>query len=269
MIMDPGAKHEGNSVLEFIKKISQEAGEICLANAEKITVDDLDFKGTRDLVTVIDKEVEAYIVKRINTAYPEHDIVGEETGYTDKGDDNCWVIDPIDGTTSYFHRQPYYSVSIAYQFRGVTEAGVVNAPALGQIFSAQRGGGAYLNDIHKLSVSSTDTLINAVLATGFACLRAGRKINNLHYLAKILPEIRDIRRCGSAAVDLAYVAAGKVDGFWEMDLNIYDIAAGVLLVEEAGGKVCDMKGGNNYPVDGIVASNSSLHHNIVSILDGE
>jgi len=269
MKMDLGSGRGDGTMLDFIKKIAWDAGEICLAHAENITADDLDFKGKRDLVTVVDRQVEAYIIDKIIGTYPEHDIVGEESGATNKGNDHCWIIDPIDGTTSYFHRQPYYSVSIAYQYRGVTETGVVYAPALGQLFSAQRGEGAFLNGTHRLSVSTTERLINAVLATGFACLRAGRTINNLHFLSKILPQIRDIRRCGSAAVDLAYVAAGKVDGFWEMDLNIYDIAAGTLLVEEAGGTVCDMIGGSDYPQSGVVATNSILTKDILRSLNQE
>lgn len=250
-------------MLHFIKKLAQEAGNICLAEDRIFSSADVDFKSCRDIVTVVDKKVEAFIIDKIGEFYPGHSIIGEETGVTDTGSAHCWIIDPIDGTTSYFHRQPYYSVSIAYQFEGITHLGVVYAPALGQLFSAEKDGGAYLNDTEKLRVSSTDQLLQSVLATGFACIRADREINNLVYLAEILPKIRDMRRCGSAAIDLAYVAAGKVDGFWEMDLNIYDIAAGVLLVQEAGGKVSDMLGKANYPGDGIVASNPFLFENIL------
>lgn len=226
----------------------------------------LDFKGARDLVTSVDKEVEQFIIDKIKDAYPDHSIIGEETGITNSGSSHCWIIDPIDGTTSYFHKQPYYSVSIAYQRNGITEAGVVYAPALGQLFSAERGKGAFLNGRERLTVSTTDEMINVLLATGFACLRAGRKTNNLVYLNQILPKIRDIRRCGSAAIDLAYVAAGKVDGFWEMDLNIYDIAAGVLLVEEAGGEVLDMKGGNEFPEMGTLATNGRITADLIDCI---
>jgi myo-inositol-1(or 4)-monophosphatase len=256
----------GASMIEFMKKLAFDAGEICLKESEQLSADDLDFKGTRDLVTVVDRKVEDFIVEAIVGRFPDHDIIGEETGSTDRGSDHCWIIDPIDGTTSYFHRQPFYSVSIAYRKGGKTEAGVVYAPALGQMFTAVRGEGAWLNN-SRLAVSGTTEMINAVLATGFACLRAGREPNNLHYLAKILPRIRDIRRCGSAAIDLAYVAAGKVDGFWEMDLNIYDIAAGVLLVEEAGGIVSDMEGGGDYPASGIVATNGKITEDLLGCLN--
>ncbi len=245
-------------MIRFIKKLAWDAGEICLKESPSLSARDLEFKGTRDLVTVVDKKVEEFIIETILSNFPDHDIIGEETGRTNKGNENCWIIDPIDGTTSFFHGQPYYSVSIAYTRNNISEAGVVYAPALGQLFSAERGGGAWLNGTERLRVSNTDTMINSLLATGFACLRAGTEPNNLHYLSIILPKIRDIRRCGSAAIDLAYVAAGKVDGFWEMDLNIYDIVAGVLLVEEAGGDVFDMKGKTNYPEAGIVATNGKI-----------
>lgn len=253
-------------MIDFIKKLAWDAGEICLQESSGITSENLRFKSERDLVTNVDTKVEEFILAGIKKRFPEHDFIGEETGVDTQGSEHCWIIDPIDGTVSYFHGQPYYSVSIAYQQSGVTKAGAVYAPALGQMFTAERGKGAWLNNKDRLCVSKTDTLINALMATGFACLRAGREPNNLYYLNKILPKIRDIRRCGSAAIDLAYVAAGKVDAFWEMDLNLYDIAAGVLLVEEAGGIVTDMQGGDNYPHSGLVASNGHLAKDLVKML---
>lgn len=245
-------------MLDFIKELAWESGEICLKASAPDAERTVEFKGNRDLVTQIDKEVEDFLVSRIEDRFPDHSIIGEETGRKSASQNHCWIIDPIDGTTSFVHRQPYYSVSIAYQEKGKTRAGVVYAPALGQLFSAVKGDGAYLNGSEKLTVSSTDTFINSLWATGFACLRAGKKINNVHYLSELLPHMRDIRRCGSAAIDLAYVAAGKVDGFWEMDLNDYDVAAGILLVEEAGGLICDLKGGQNYPDSGVLATNKRL-----------
>lgn len=253
-------------MIEFIKKLAWESGEICLRESTEITKENLSFKSERDLLTSVDTQVEQYIVSRIKERFPDHDLIGEETGENKQGSEHCWIIDPIDGTVSYFHGQPYYSVSIAYQQKGITEAGVVYAPALGQMFTAERGHGAWLNNSTRLAVSTTDTLINALMATGFACLRAGRKKNNLHYLNKILPQIRDIRRCGSAAIDLAYVAAGKVDAFWEMDLNIYDVAAGVLLVKEAGGSITDMQGTDDYPESGIVATNGFMSKELLALL---
>ena len=253
-------------MIEFIKDLALGAGDVCLQEADRPGSKDLQFKSERDLVTSVDKRVESLITAKIKARFPDHDLIGEESGSTAYGSKHRWIIDPIDGTVSYFHGQPYYAVSIAYQQEGITQAGVVYAPALGQLFSAQRGLGAWLNGKYRLAVSTTDTLINALMATGFACLRAGRKRNNLYYLNKVLPQIRDMRRCGSAAIDLAYVAAGKVDAFWEMDLNLYDIAAGVLLVEEAGGVVTDMKGGVEFPEQGIVAGNTYISDDLLAIL---
>lgn len=253
-------------MLHFIKELAREAGAICLAEERVFTAAEVDYKGSRDLVTVVDKKVEDFIIGKIRESFPDHNIIGEETGVAETGSEHTWIIDPIDGTTSYFRRQPFYSVSIAYQYERITKVGVVYAPALGQLFSAELGGGAFLNDTEKIEVSKTSQMINTVLATGFACLRAGREVNNLLYLSEILPQIQDIRRCGSAAIDLAYVAAGKVDGFWELDLNLYDVAAGVLLVQEAGGDVCDMLGNSNFPQDGIVACNPLILNDLLDAL---
>jgi myo-inositol-1(or 4)-monophosphatase len=244
-------------MIEFMKKLAIASGEICLEGSEHLSASDVEFKNPKDLVTVVDKRVEDYIVSEIKKTYPGHSIIGEETGRDETGSDCWWIIDPIDGTTSFFHRQPYYAVSIAFRRGGELQAGVVHAPALSQLFWAEKGQGAFLNG-KKIKVSTTTHLKESVLGTGFACLRAGWEKNNMVYLNRIMPAIRDIRRCGSAAIDLAYVAAGKFDGFWELNLNIYDIAAGALLVAEAGGAVCDFSGGSSFPEAGIVATNGRI-----------
>ena len=252
-------------MMDFLKKLATEAGRICLEGSEHLSAADVEFKNPRDLVTVVDKKVEDYIVSEIKKVYPDHGIIGEETGRTETGGDSWWIIDPIDGTTSFFHGQPYYAVSIAFRKGGELLAGVVHAPALGQLFSAEKGKGACLNG-RKIQVSSTLRMSESVLGTGFACLRAGWEKNNMAYLNRIMPAIRDIRRCGSAAIDLAYVAAGKFDGFWELNLNIYDIAAGALLVAEAGGTVCDFRGGSAYPEEGIIATNGRITKELMGYL---
>jgi len=244
-------------VLDFIIDHVKEAGEICSRAQDRLGEADIIKKSDKDLVTPIDREVERFLTEAIRARFPTHDIIGEEHGKQVHGGDWCWIIDPIDGTTSYCHGQPYYSVSVAVRQGTELQAAAVYAPALGQLFHAERGGGAYLND-RPVHVSACDQLDSAVLATGFACLRAGHSHNNLPYLNRLLPAIRDIRRCGSAALDLAYVAAGKLDGFWELDLNLYDIAAGVLLVREAGGDVCDFHGRQAFPERGTVATNGRI-----------
>jgi myo-inositol-1(or 4)-monophosphatase len=238
----------------FLKEIIVQAGDICLEKQGRFTPDDLMFKARKDLVTATDRQVEAFLIEQIRSRFPDHGIWGEETGRTLTGSEYCWIIDPIDGTTSFFHGQPYYAVSIALKKGQEIISGAVYAPALGQLFQAGKKEGAWLND-HPLHVSATTTLTDAVMATGFACLRAGLEPNNLIHFNRIVPRLRDIRRCGSAAVDLCYVAAGKLDGFWELNLNVYDVAAGVLMVTEAGGVVTDFTGGPDFPEKGIVAAN--------------
>ncbi|MEX1297707.1 MAG: inositol monophosphatase family protein [Desulfotignum sp.] len=242
---------------EFLKNTIVRAGDICLAEQGGITLQDLEFKTRKDLVTATDKRVETVIVAQIQDRFPDHGIWGEETGKKNADSQYCWIIDPIDGTTSFFHGQPYYAVSIALKKNDEIIAGAVYAPALGQLFHARINEGAWLND-RPIQVSGTTSLTDSVMATGFACLRSGVEPNNLIHFNRIVPQLRDIRRCGSAAIDLCYVAAGKVDGFWELNLNMYDVAAGVLMVTEAGGEVTDFAGGPDFPENGIVAANPVL-----------
>jgi len=244
-------------LIEFLKDLIQRAGSICKAEQSRLLPSDVNYKNRKDLVTPVDKAVEDFIIKNIKIKYPDHDILGEETGRSGFSSDYVWIIDPIDGTTSFLHQQPFYSTSIAVQHHGKTICGAVFAPRLDELFYADKDGGAFLND-GSICVSGTDTLINSVMATGFACLRADAKPNNLSYFNKIVPQLRDIRRFGSAAVDLCYVACGKLDGFWEMNLNSYDVAAGAFIVEKAGGRVCDFNGDVHSPENGIISANPSL-----------
>ena len=256
--MNTDLKPNGAALLSFIKDVIIRAGDFCLSQQEKLTLKDVTFKNPKDLVTKIDTETEMRIIEDISSRFPDHGILGEETGQKSAGHEFLWVIDPIDGTTSFFHGQPFFSVSIALQENGTTVLGAVYAPALNQLFYAQKGQGAFLNN-RPIRVSATDSLVQAVMGTGFACLRAGRKDNNLPILNHLLPQLRDIRRYGSAALDLCYVAWGRLDGFWELELNLYDIAAGVLVVEEAGGVVTDFGGDKNFPEEGIASANPLLH----------
>jgi len=160
-----------------------------------------------------------------------------------------------------------FSISIAFEKKGELVLGVVHAPALNQLFYAEKGQGAFMGNT-AIHVSETRELDQAVMATGFACLRAGRQNNNLPIFNKIVPKLRDIRRFGSAALDLCYTALGSLDGFWEMDLNIYDIAAGTVILKEAGGVVTDFTGGPQFPEKGIAAANKELHKKLVRILTG-
>ncbi len=244
-------------MIELVREIAVSAGKIAIAEFSKSGSLKLDFKSEKDLVTESDRKIEDFIISEIYKRFPSHDIFGEETGKTSNGSEFCWVIDPIDGTTSFVHGQPFFSVSIALQKNGVTVAGAVNAPKLGELFWAQKGQGAFCNQT-QIHVSSRDRLVNSVLSTGFACLRNDMKENNLPIFNKILPQLRGIRRYGSAAIDLSYVACGRLEGFWELNLKPYDIAAGVLILQEAGGEVCDLRGKQNFPDDGILATNGKI-----------
>ncbi len=252
----------------FMKRIAGAAGDICRHEARTFEANDVEFKNVRDLVTPVDRKVEDYLRDEITRLFPDHEIIGEERGTTKTGSDSCWIIDPIDGTTSYVHGLPGYTVSIALQQAGELVAGVVYAPVLDQMFFAEKGKGATVNG-QPIHVSKREPLIQSVLTTGFACIRDGQKKNNLEAFSRIMLRVRDIRRHGSAALDLAWVAAGKMDGYWERCLNIYDVAAGVLLVKEAGGRVCDFSGGEEYPKNGIVATNGRVHEELMKLLVDE
>lgn len=241
----------------FLNDLVKQAGIICRDEQKHLTSLDVNFKNRKDLVTKTDRKIEDFLVKAIKKKHPSHDIFGEETGRTDLCSNYLWVIDPIDGTTSFFHQQPFYSISIALQFQGKTICGAVYAPNLDELFYADKESGAFLNGL-PIIVSQTDELINSVMATGFACLRADLPHNNLPYFNKIVPKLRDIRRYGSAALDLCYVACGRIDGFWEMSLNLYDIAAGAFIAQQAGASVCDFRGKNKYPEQGIIATSPVL-----------
>jgi len=252
-------------MMTFIRKLAEEAGTLSLAEYDRLSDGDVEYKNDKDIVTAADKAVEQFIFSRISATYPEHDFFGEETGITSRGSDYCWVIDPIDGTASFVHDLPFYSVSIALQYRGETVNAAVYAPRLKELFLAEKGGGAFLND-RRIRVSRRDKLSDSMLSTGFACLRAGWKDNNLKYFNRIVPEVRGIRRHGSAAMDLCYVAAGRFEAFWELNLQPYDYAAGILLVTEAGGKVRDFDGGHDYTGKGIIATNGAIDKTLLPFL---
>ncbi|MFH1727642.1 MAG: inositol monophosphatase family protein [Pseudomonadota bacterium] len=233
-------------MLNFIEDIAKEAGKFLLNNFGSLNESDiLNKEGLHNYVTKIDKECEKIILNRIEKAYPEHSIYGEEYGQQDKGSDYTWFIDPLDGTTNYIHCHPFFCVSIALSYKGEIIAGVINAPYLGEVFKAEKGQGAYLNN-NKISVSKCDKLEEALLSTGFACLRKNPNSPNPAIFHKILKLTSDIRREGSAALNLAYVAAGRNDGFWEFGLEAFDVAAGTIICKEAGAIVTDIMKNDDY-----------------------
>jgi myo-inositol-1(or 4)-monophosphatase len=253
-------------MLDFINELAILAGEESLKYFGTIGEDDIEGKATsKDLVSIADKAIENLIVSRITERFPEHDIFGEETGHAGKKSEYCWIIDPIDGTQSFVKFHPYYSISIALYKNGRGYAGAVNAPALGRLFTARKGAGAFMNG-KPIHVSNCSTLEEAACATGFARLRENKVEPVLEKFDRILPRLRDIKRCGSAALDLAMTAAGVFDGYWEEGLQLYDVAAGAIIAEEAGARVCDFHGKDNYPADGIIAGTPEVTARLLDLL---
>lgn len=246
-------------MLGFIREIAVEAGKIAVEGGSRLTASEIHVKGMpTDLVTEIDRKVEAYLTGRIRERFPDHGIFGEESGETAGAGEYRWVIDPIDGTVNFIHGFPYYSISIALQKQGKTVAGVVYSPRLNELYAAEAGRGASLNG-QPLRVSRCETPEQSVLATGFACVRAQIRPDNLDLLPGIARRLQGIRSNGSAALDLCNVAAGRFDGYWEFCLNLYDVAAGALILQEAGGRVTDLAGRNRWPEAGICATNGLIH----------
>lgn len=236
------------------------AGEILLGLFGRLDPARIGSKSAaRDLVTEADLASEHCLVERLRRAFPEHAIEAEEAVRDQASSGPRWFLDPLDGTVNFVHRLPCYAVSLGLVVDGQPEVGVVHAPRLAETFHAVRGGGAFLG-AERLRVSAADTLAEAVLATGFPYRRPGPRPSNLENFAALIHEVRDLRRMGSASLDLAYVAAGRFDGFWELHLAPHDVAAGALLVREAGGQVSDLDGGEDWLRGGhIVAAGSGLH----------
>ena len=215
-------------------------------------------KSSNDFVTEVDQKVEQEIIFHIKRAYPEHSILGEESGEIE-GNDYQWVIDPIDGTRNFIHGFPHFAISIAVLYKGKPEHGVIYDPNRQELFIATRGKGAQMND-RRIRVGTRKRMEDSLLGTGFA-YRHTNKDDPLppRILQAFLPSCGDVRRAGAATLDLAYVACGRLDGFWEQGLKIWDMAAGVLLVKEAGGIVCDFDGSENFLKSGnVVTSNPAI-----------
>ncbi len=227
---------------------------------------DIEMKGDKNLVTEVDKESERLIVGHLLSRFPGHDIVAEEGDYLQSGSPCRWIIDPVDGTTNYAHGYPWFCSSIALEVEGELVAGVIYNPIYDELFTAAKGDGAYLNG-KRLSVSNSTPLCNSLLGTGFPYDCATDPANNFANFIAFQKSARGIRRAGSAALDLAYVAAGRLDGFWELKLKAWDVAAGVLMIREAGGVVTTFDG-SIYDVfnDKIVASNGLIQDSMVTML---
>lgn len=223
-------------------------------------------KGEVDLVTEADRAAEETIVAVIRDTFPNHDILAEEADYGHSRSLYRWIIDPLDGTTNYAHGYPWFAVSIALEVEGEIRLGVVYNPFHRELFLAEKGEGAYLNDV-QIRVSTTTRLDRALLATGFPYDRKTSPVNNYDHFLHFQQAAQACRRAGAASLDLAYTAAGRLDGYWEMKLKPWDVAAGQLLVTEAGGRVSDFDG-RDFDVYGAecLASNGRFHAEMQAIL---
>ncbi len=245
---------------------AKSAGEYLLGMSRKAFR--VDYKGSIDPVTEADTGAERLIIKTIRERFPGDDILTEESSDQRRESARRWIIDPLDGTTNFSHGFPFWCVSIAFEERGRVEAGAVYSPVLAELFTARRGQGAYLNG-RRLRVSSQGRLDRGLLATGFPYDVHTSRNDNLNYFRRFIKRAQAVRRPGSAAMDLAYVACGRFDGFWEMKLKPWDMAAAALLVSEAGGRVTDFagKGFSIYKPE-CLASNGRMHGKMVKALRG-
>jgi myo-inositol-1(or 4)-monophosphatase len=223
-------------------------------------------KGEINLVTDVDIACQARIIELIGERFPGDEIIAEEKANRYDGNAGRWIIDPLDGTTNYAHGYPFFCTSIAYEESGVIRSGVVYNPIFKELFACRRGEGAYLNN-KRISVSEVGALKKALLSTGFPYDLPTTKNNNINHFIKFLYKAQAIRRDGSAALNLSYVACGRFDGFWELRLNPWDTAAGCLMVEEAGGTISNFSGKKfNIYEDDIVASNGNIHTALLDVL---
>ena len=257
------------NILHEIKIVAinaaKEAGDYARSRCDNIK--EIKHKGgPNDLVTDVDQACEKIVTDMIIDRFPEHSIIAEESGETVSGSDFCWVIDPIDGTTNFAHGFPFYCVSIGVLVKGNVAIGVVYDPSNDEMFVAEDGKGTFLNG-KAIHVSNVNKVEDALVATGFAYHISGKQ-TSIPYFINILKEAQAVRRAGSAALDLCYVACGRFDAFWEFGLKPWDTAAGLIIVSEAGGKISCL-GGESYNINSetIVATNARIHGEMINMLD--
>jgi myo-inositol-1(or 4)-monophosphatase len=250
------------SYLETAVEIAREAGALLAHYFERGIAYDL--KGEFDLVTEADRASEALVVERLHSYFPAHSVLGEEGGMRDKPGEFCWYVDPLDGTTNFAHGYPAFNVTLALERRGEMIAGVIFDPLHQEMFTAELGSGAFLNG-RKIRVSAAAELGQALLATGFPSRKRHENVN-VHFFHQVAMSSHGVRRSGSAALDLAYVACGRLDGFWEFGLNPWDMAAGLLLVREAGGRTTTMQG-EPAQIRGphVTATNARIHDELLAL----
>lgn len=255
-----------NRMLEIAIEAAVEAGRLLKINAGKVMRIERKLGQETNLVTETDKKAEELIIRKIKKRYPHHDFLAEESGSSEGDSEFRWIIDPLDGTTNFTHGMPMFCVSIGLEVKGEMTLGVVYDPNLDELFTAEKGKGAFLNK-RRMSVSKTSKLIESLIVTGFPYDIRSHPEAIIRHFNNFLMEAQAVRRLGSAALDLCYVAAGRFDGYWENTLNPWDMAAGVLLLEEAGGLFTDFLG---FPTTiykkQVLATNRILHDQMIAVL---
>jgi myo-inositol-1(or 4)-monophosphatase len=246
-----------NPILNIALMAARNASKIILRSLDKLDTINVAEKANNDFVTEVDQASEREIISTILKAYPDHAILGEESGMQGSSD-YVWIIDPLDGTLNFIHGHPHFSIAIAVKHKNKIEHGLVYDPLRDELFSASNGSGAFLNN-RRIRIGSRKTFNGASIGTGFGHGKHENIEPHLSILRELMPHVAGIRRSGSAALDLAYVAAGRIDGSWEIGLKPWDIAAGSLIIREAGGLVSDFEGRENYLESGnIVSANPKL-----------
>ncbi|MGZ8192245.1 MAG: inositol monophosphatase family protein [Methylobacter sp.] len=250
--------------LAFLEQVVRKAGAIALNHFKDLTLLAINKKSPRDFVTAADVAVEAFLKENLAREYPQFGFWGEESGQSEN-QSSRWIVDPIDGTHSFSRGQYFWAISVALEIDQELVMGAVYAPALNDYYCAEKGKGAWKNGL-PISVSSESQLSEAMVATGFACLRNYLKENNLQRFCRIAEVTTGQRRFGSAALDLCLVADGQVDAFWEQELNLYDIAAGVLIASEAGATVTDFQGKKGIFPKQVLVTNGKILNQILPLM---
>jgi myo-inositol-1(or 4)-monophosphatase len=252
-------------MLNIAVRAARSAGNIIIRNMDRLDQLTIQSKEHNDFVSEVDRQAEREIIHILRKAYPGHGILAEESG-AQSGDGYEWIIDPLDGTTNFLHGFPQFAVSIALRHKGRLEQAVIYDPLRQELFTATRGSGAHLNE-RRIRVAARRTLEGCLLGTGFPIRQQQHLDAYLGMFRTLFPRTAGIRRAGSAALDLAYVACGRLDGFWEIGLSVWDMAAGVLLIQEAGGLSGDLSGGHDYLSRGdIVSANPKLFPQILKAI---
>jgi myo-inositol-1(or 4)-monophosphatase len=260
---------QGSANLNLMIKAARKAGRSLVKDFREVENLQVSTKGPGDFVSKADREAERLIKEELLGGRPTYGWLGEETGATPGADPTRrWIVDPLDGTTNFLHGMPHWAVSIALEHKGEIVSAVVYDPAKDEMFWAEKGAGAWLNDNRRLRVSGRRAMNEAVFATGIPWGPRATLPAMLKDLGRLMPVCAGVRRWGAASLDMAYVAAGRFDGYWERDLNAWDVAAGVLLVKEAGGMVQGLREGSD-PLDGaLIAANDALFDGFAGTLRG-